>query len=200
MLDPYPTTRLSISESLEILGSLGLKEFNFKNTREINPKSSCEFGTATLDERKVHRSGVNSYQLKGFSNKFIPDENSPERAIQRTFGMTLPFSEGTTEPKHKMTKTETTKLEYDEGKADQLEEVPKELSKKTEDFVQRTMVYKTLSNIKTKSTFVEGNSMNRPPPGNTSLVFANDSLLRVHKGSSDLYNTLNASRKSSFDK
>jgi hypothetical protein len=111
MLEPSPTLRPSIQETIEKLGSVGLKELKDKHKLEGQPKGSFELGTKTLDEKKFKRGGeVSSYQFRGFSNKFIPSDGQIKEINSRTIANTLAFSETIKDSRLiKNTKTDTTK-------------------------------------------------------------------------------------------
>lgn len=202
MLDPSCSTRPSIQETLEQLGSVGLKELKDKQKMEGNAKGSFELGTYTLDERKLKRGGeVSSYQFKGFSNKFIPSENQIKDPNSKTIGNTFAFSDTMRDSRlQKITKTDTTKIDVEDFPHDQLDENIREGKMQQEEMDHRNMVCKTLTNIKTKSTFIEGASHAKHVPNNSSLIFANESTLRVHKGSSDIFHGSMPSSKTSMDK
>lgn len=201
MLDPSPSYRPSIQEALDQLENLIHKEL--KDKRLSPEKGSFELGSQTLDEQKSKKGGgFGAYQFRGFSNKFIPAEDSVKPLGSPQLGCnTLAFTDTMKGCRmDKITKTDTTKIDLDDLANEQLDENAQVDMAAKGEINHRHMVYKTLTNLKSKSTFAEGTMNNlKHNPMNASLIFGNESTLRIHKGSSDLFHVMTPTTKTSMD-
>lgn len=203
MLDFSHVTRLTVKDAFDLLENLVHKEIKEKPRQVVPVKGSFELGSHTLDEKRQQRGGdFNAYQFRGFSNKFIPADDTIHPQTLTHYGNTMAFTDTIKESRlEKITKTETTRIEIEDFHNDQIDEdLPKGIVAK-EGLGNRHMVYKTLSNLKSKSTFVEGSSNHlKGGHANASLIFGNESTLRVHKGSSDIFHGLTPSSKTSMER
>lgn len=203
MLDPSPSYRPSIQEAVDLLENLIHKEL--KDKRPSPEKGSFELGSSTLDEKKLKKGGgdFGAYQFRGFSNKFIPAEDYVRPQGSPQLGCnTLAFTDTMKDCRmDKITKTDTTKIDFDDFANEQLDENPRVNMAAKGEINQRNMVCKTLTNLKSKSTFAEGASPQlKNVPMNASIIFGNESTLRPHKGSSDLFYALTPTSKSTMER